>query len=144
MIRLVSERGVMSAKSEFKKNLKKLMKHQGFKSNEEFGELVGMSASKIQRLSDTSKKNCNGALDLDDADAIATALHTTLGYMTNNPYTSYMLDNTKKMYDYFELRKSVREGLRNALKASVQEDEIQDYLGEILSNVDALNTRKKK
>ena len=144
MIRLVSERGVMSAKSEFKKNLKKLMKHQGFKSNEEFGELVGMSASKIQRLTDTSKKNSNGALDLDDADAIATALHTTLGYMTGNPYTNYMLDNTKKMYDYFELRKSVREGLRNALKASLQEDAIQDYLGEILDNVDALNTRKKK
>jgi len=134
----------MSAKSEFKKNLKKLIKHQGFKSNEEFGELVGMSASKIQRLSDTSKKNCNGALDLDDADAIATALNTTLGYMTGNAYTDYMLNQTTKMRDELIVNKEQVKKQREYLQ--MREDQINRnlaYYDEILDKVDALHHRNK-
>jgi len=134
----------MSAKSEFKKKLKKLIKHQGFKSNEEFGELVGMSASKIQRLCDTSKKNCNGALDLDDADAIATALNTTLGYLTGNAYTDYMLNQTLKMRDELIVNRNQVKKQREYLK--IRDDQITrnlTYYDEILDKVDALQHRNK-
>ena len=40
----------MNAKKNFRKNLRKLITERGYKSNAEFGEKVGMTASKIVQL----------------------------------------------------------------------------------------------
>tara|TARA_R100001015_G_C4631874_1_gene194768 strand:- start:781 stop:1185 length:405 start_codon:yes stop_codon:yes gene_type:complete len=132
----------MSAKTEFRKNFKTLLKEKQHTASS-FSVLSGISRQKIQRLSDTSV-HADGAIDLDDADIIAAALGTTLGYMCGNKYTDYMLDQTKMMYDYFELRKEVRIYIQKALDSANQEDQIHEYLAEILSSVDALHHRTKK
>ncbi len=129
----------MTAKKEFKKSLKKLIKSKGYKSNQALADEVGMTANKIQRLSCTAKKSADQKIDLDDADKIATALGTTLGYMCGNKYTDYMLSQTRMMSDYFKQRKKVRIHLENALEVALQEDRIDEYLDEILANVDSLN-----
>lgn len=131
----------MTARTEFKKNLKKLIKKKGYKSNQALADKVGMTANKIQRLSCTAKKSANQKIDLNDADQIATALGTTLGYMCGNKYTDYMLSQTRMMSDYFKQRKKVRMHLENALEVALQEDRIDEYLDEILSNVDSLHRK---
>jgi DNA-binding Xre family transcriptional regulator len=131
----------MTARTEFKKNLKKLIKKKGYKSNQALADKVGMTANKIQRLSCTAKKSANQKIDLNDADKIATALGTTLGYMCGNKYTDYMLAQTRMMSDYFKQRKKVRMHLENALEVALQEDRIDEYLDEILSNVDSLHRK---
>ena len=64
--------------------------------------------------------------------------------MCGNKYTDYMLAQTKRMYDYFELRKEVRIYIQKALDSANQEDQIHEYLAEILASVDALGHRTKK
>ena len=132
----------MSAKSEFRQNFKKLLKAKGYTAAS-FSKECGLTRQKIQRLSDTSI-TADGKIDLDDADIIAAALGSTLGYMCGNKYTDYMLDQTKRMYDYFELRKEVRIYIQKALDSANQEDQIHEYLAEILASVDALGHRTKK
>ena len=132
----------MSAKSEFRKNFKMLLKRKGYTAAS-FSEVCGLTRQKIQRLSDTSIAN-DGAIDIDDADEIATALGTTLGYMTGNRYTDYMLDQTKKMYDYFEIRRKLRGHIKKIMSDAETEDEIHSYLREILMSVDALGHKSKK
>lgn len=132
----------MSAKTEFRKNFKKLLKAKGYTAAS-FSKVCGLTRQKIQRLSDTSIAN-DGAIDIDDADQIATALGTTLGYMTGNKFTGYMLDQTKIMYDYFETRKKLRTHIQKIMINSESEDQIHNYLAEILSSVDALGHKSKK
>tara|TARA_R100001086_G_scaffold123560_1_gene63668 strand:- start:290 stop:694 length:405 start_codon:yes stop_codon:yes gene_type:complete len=132
----------MSAKTEFRKNFKKTLKEKQLTASS-FSNLSGISRSKIQRLSDTSE-NADGAIDLDDADSIATALGTTLGYMTGNKYTDDMLDQTKKMYDYFVIKKQLRRHIKKIMSDAETEDEIHSYLKDILMSVDVLGHKSKK
>jgi len=127
------------AKKQFRKNLKKLIKKRGL-TNGTFGALVGMSTERIQRYSDSSK---DGRLDLGDADKIASALGTTLGYMTGNVLTDYMLDQTRKMYDENVVSLAEVEGTRKtlALRSEALASNIA-YLEEILDKVDALHQKK--
>lgn len=119
-----------------------LLKTKGYTAAS-FSEVCGLTRQKIQRLSDTSIA-ADGAIDIDDADEIATALGTTLGYMTGNKHTEYMLDQTKIMYDYFETRKRLRTHIQKIMINYESEDQIHNYLKEILSSVDALGHKSKK
>ena len=87
----------MGATSNFRRNFRKILKDQRF-TLAAFAEKVDMDVSKIQRLQDIKQ---DGAVTLEDADTISSALNTTLGYMCGNAYTDYMLDQTKMMRDYF-------------------------------------------
>tara|TARA_R110001632_G_scaffold38159_1_gene96103 strand:+ start:2849 stop:3241 length:393 start_codon:yes stop_codon:yes gene_type:complete len=125
---------MLDVKQEFKRNLKLLIKAKGYKSNDEFGAIVGMSGGKIQRLCDIYN---DGRVDLADAYSIAEALESTLGYMCGSPFTEYMLNQTKMMHDHF---KDMEEWRANyVMSLSDKEKPMRKYLEEIINSVDALN-----
>ena len=128
----------MGATNNFRRNFRKILKDQRY-TLAAFAEKVDMDVSKVQRLQDIKQ---DGAVTLEDADTIATALNTTLGYMCGNAYTDYMLDQTKMMRDYFARNVDRRDLYFEAMSADrSREKEILDYLDEILDSVDSL--RKK-
>ena len=128
----------MDATKNFRRNFRKILKDQNY-TLAAFAEKVDMDVSKVQRLQDLKQ---DGAVSLDDADIISSALNTTLGYMCGNAYTDYMLDQTKMMRDYFSRNLERRELYLNSLSDNRdKEKEILDYLDEILSSVDSLHRR---
>ena len=128
----------MDATKNFRRNFRKILKDQNY-TLAAFAEKVDMDVSKVQRLQDLKQE---GAVSLDDADIISSALNTTLGYMCGNAYTDYMLDQTKMMRDYFSRNVERRELYLNSLSDNRdKEKEILDYLDEILSSVDSLHRR---
>ena len=128
----------MDATKNFRRNFRKILKDQSY-TLAAFAEKVDMDVSKVQRLQDFKH---DGAVSLDDADIISSALNTTLGYMCGNAYTDYMLDQTKMMRDYFSRNVERREQYLNSLGDDRdREKEILDYLDEILSSVDSLHKR---
>ena len=128
----------MGATNNFRRNFRKILKDQRF-TLAAFAEKVDMDVSKIQRLQDIKQ---HGAVTLEDADTISSALNTTLGYMCGNAYTDYMLDQTKMMRDYFARNVDRRDLYFEAMSADrSREKEILDYLDEILDSVDSLHKR---
>ena len=128
----------MDATKNFRRNFRKILKDQSY-TLAAFAEKVDMDVSKVQRLQDVKQ---DGAVSLDDADIISSALNTTLGYMCGNAYTDYMLDQTKMMRNYFSRNLERRELYLNSLSDNRdKEKEILDYLDEILSSVDSLHRR---
>ena len=128
----------MDATKNFRRNFRKILKDQKY-TLAAFAEKVDMDVSKVQRLQDLKQ---DGAVSLDDADIISSALNTTLGYMCGNAYTDYMLDQTKMMRDYFSRNVERRELYLNSLGDDRdREKEILDYLDKILSSVDSLHKR---
>ena len=128
----------MDATKNFRRNFRKILKDQSY-TLAAFAEKVDMDVSKVQRLQDLKQ---DGAVSLDDADIISSALNTTLGYMCGNAYTDYMLDQTKMMRDYFSRNVERRELYLNSLGDDRdREKQILDYLDEILSSVDSLHKR---
>ena len=128
----------MDATKNFRRNFRKILKDQKY-TLAAFAEKVDMDVSKVQRLQDLKQ---DGAVSLDDADIISSALNTTLGYMCGNAYTDYMLDQTKMMRNYFSRNVERRELYLNSLGDDRdREKEILDYLDEILSSVDSLHKR---
>ena len=87
----------MDVKKNFRKNLRKLITDRAYKSNAEFGEKVGMSASKIQRLSNCAHDD--EGIDLGDASNIAAALNTTVGFMTGSVATDQLILKSKAMHE---------------------------------------------
>ena len=87
----------MNVKKNFRKNLRKLINDRGYKSNAEFGEKVGMSPSKIQRLSNCA--NEDDGIDLGDAAKIAAALNTTVGFMTGSVATDQLIMKSRAMHE---------------------------------------------
>ena len=128
----------MGATNNFRRNFRKILKDQRF-TLAAFAEKVDMDVSKIQRLQDIKQ---DGAVTLEDADTISSALNTTLGYMCGNAYTDYMLDQTKMMRDYFARNVDRRDLYFESMAADrSREKEILDYLDEILDSVDSLHKR---
>ena len=128
----------MGATKNFRRNFRKILKEQRY-TLAAFAEKVDMDVSKIQRLQDIKQE---GAVTLEDADTISSALNTTLGYMCGNAYTDYMLDQTKMMRDYFARNVDRRDLYFEAMAADrSREKEILDYLDEILDSVDSLHKR---
>ena len=128
----------MDATKNFRRNFRKILKDQKY-TLAAFAEKVDMDVSKVQRLQDLKQE---GAVSLDDADIISSALNTTLGYMCGNAYTDYMLDQTKMMRDYFSRNVERRELYLNSLgNDRDREKEILDYLDEVLASVDSLHKR---
>ena len=128
----------MGATKNFRRNFRKILKDQRY-TLAAFAEKVDMDVSKIQRLHDITQ---DGAVTLEDADTISSALNTTLGYMCGNAYTDYMLDQTKMMRDYFARNVDRRDLYFEAMAADrSREKEILDYLDEILDSVDSLHKR---
>ena len=128
----------MGATNNFRRNFRKILKDQRF-TLAAFAGKVDMDVSKIQRLQDIKQ---DGAVTLEDADTISSALNTTLGYMCGNAYTDYMLDQTKMMRDYFARNVDRRDLYFEAMAADrSREKEILDYLDEILDSVDSLHKR---
>jgi transcriptional regulator with XRE-family HTH domain len=132
----------MDATNNFRRNLRKILKHHKY-TLAEFAEKVDMDVSKIQRMQDINQM---GAINIDDADKISTALSTTIGYMCGNAYTDYMLDQTKLMADHFRQKQKARDGIISTLSLmfeadSEKEDGILRYLDEILDSVDSLHKR---
>ena len=128
----------MSATKNFRRNFRKILKDQRY-TLAAFAEKVDMDVSKVQRLQGIKQ---DGAITLEDADSISSALNTTVGYMCGNAYTDYMLDQTKMMRDYFARNVDRRDLYFEAMSADrSREKEILDYLDEILDSVDSL--RKK-
>ena len=128
----------MAATNNFRRNFRKILKDQRY-TLAAFAEKVDMDVSKVQRLQDIKQ---DGAVTLEDADTIASALNTTLGYMCGNAYTDYMLDQTKMMRDYFARNVDRRDLYFEAMAADrSREKEILDYLDEILDSVDSLHKR---
>ena len=128
----------MGATNNFRRNFRKILKDQRY-TLAAFAEKVDMDVSKVQRLQDIKQ---DGAVTLEDADSISSALNTTLGYMCGNAYTDYMLDQTKMMRDYFARNVDRRDLYFEAMAADrSREKEILDYLDEILDSVDSLHKR---
>ena len=128
----------MGATNNFRRNFRKILKDQRY-TLAAFAEKVDMDVSKVQRLQDIKQ---DGAVTLEDADTISSALNTTLGYMCGNAYTEYMLDQTKMMRDYFARNVDRRDLYFEAMAADrSREKEILDYLDEILDSVDSLHKR---
>ena len=128
----------MGATKNFRRNFRKILKDQRY-TLAAFAEKVDMDVSKVQRLQDIKQ---DGAVTLEDADTISSALNTTLGYMCSNAYTDYMLDQTKMMRDYFARNVDRRDLYFEAMAADrSREKEILDYLDEILDSVDSLHKR---
>ena len=128
----------MSATKNFRRNFRSMLKDQKY-TLAAFAEKVDMDVSKIQRMQDLKQ---DGAVSLNDADLIATALNTTLGYMCGNAYTDYMLDQTKMIREYFARNVERRDLYFNAMALDrLKEKEILDYLDEILGSVDSLKKR---
>ena len=128
----------MGATNNFRRNFRKILKDHRF-TLAAFAEKVDMDVSKIQRLQDIKQ---DGAVTLEDAATISSALNTTLGYMCGNAYTDYMLDQTKMMRDYFARNVDRRDLYFEAMAADrSREKEILDYLDEILDSVDSLHKR---
>jgi len=128
----------MGATNNFRRNFRKILKDQRY-TLAAFAEKVDMDVSKIQRLQDIKQ---DGAVTLEDADTISSALNTTLGYMCGNAYTDYMLDQTKMMRDYFARNVDRRDLYFEAMASDrSREKEILDYLDEILDSVDSLRKR---
>ena len=128
----------MNATKNFRRNFRKILKDQRY-TLAAFAEKVDMDVSKIQRLQDIKQ---DGAVTLDDADLISSALNTTLGYMCGNAYTDYMLDQTKMMRDYFARNVDRRDLYFEAMASDrKKEREILGYLDEILDSVDSLHKR---
>ena len=128
----------MGATNNFRRNFRKILKDQRY-TLAAFAEKVDMDVSKIQRLQDIKQ---DGAVTLEDADTISSALNTTLGYMCGNAYTDYMLDQTKMMRDYFSRNVDRRDLYFQAMSSDrSREKEILKYLDEILDSVDSLDKR---
>ena len=128
----------MSATKNFRRNFRKILKDQRY-TLAAFAEKVDMDVSKVQRLQGIKQ---DGAITLEDADSISSALNTTVGYMCGNAYTDYMLDQTKMMRDYFARNVDRRDLYFEAMSADrSREKEILDYLDEILDSVDSLHKR---
>ena len=128
----------MGATNNFRRNFRKILKDQRY-TLAAFAEKVDMDVSKVQRLQDIKQ---DGAITLEDADSISSALNTTVGYMCGNAYTDYMLDQTKMMRDYFARNVDRRDLYFEAMAADrSREKEILDYLDEILDSVDSLHKR---
>ena len=128
----------MGATKNFRRNFRKILKDQRY-TLAAFAEKVDMDVSKIQRLQDIKQ---DGAVTLEDADTISSALDTTLGYMCGNAYTDYMLDQTKMMRDYFARNVDRRDLYFEAMATDrSKEKEILNYLDEILDSVDSLHKR---
>ena len=128
----------MSATKNFRRNFRSMLKDQKY-TLAAFAEKVDMDVSKIQRMQDLKQ---DGAVSLNDADLIATALNTTLGYMCGNAYTDYMLDQTKMIREYFARNVERRDLYFDAMALDrLKEKEILDYLDEILGSVDSLKKR---
>ncbi len=128
----------MSATKNFRRNFRSMLKDQKY-TLAAFAEKVDMDVSKIQRMQDLKQ---DGAVSLNDADLIATALNTTLGYMCGNAYTDYMLDQTKMIREYFARNMERRDLYFDAIALDrLKEKEILDYLDEILGSVDSLKKR---
>ena len=128
----------MSATKNFRRNFRSMLKDQKY-TLAAFAEKVDMDVSKIQRMQDLKQ---DGAVSLNDADLIATALNTTLGYMCGNAYTDYMLDQTKMIREYFARNMERRDLYFDAMALDrLKEKEILDYLDEILGSVDSLKKR---
>ena len=133
----------MSVKNNFRKNLRKLMSERGYKSNAEFGEKVGMSPSKIQRLSSCSSDD--KTIDLGDAAKISVALGTTLGHMTGAAATEQLIEKSKTMHKgtvgaiaYLEKDLIARERRIKELKHD------QKFIEEMLAAFFPLDAIKKK
>ena len=128
----------MDATKNFRRNFRKILRERKC-TLAAFAEQVDMDVSKIQRMQDIKQ---DGAVTLDDADLISSALNTTLGYMCGNAYTDYMLDQTKMMRDYFARNVDRRDLYFEAMAADRRkEKEILGYLDEILDSVDSLHKR---
>lgn len=126
----------IGASQSFRTNLRKILKQKKY-TLAYFAEVVDMDVSKIQRFQDQKQ---TGAISLDDAEKIASALETTLGYMCDNTYTDYMLQKTLLLREFFTTRADQwREFQSMTEKKHDMEIEIVDYLEEILTNVDTLN-----
>lgn len=126
----------IGASQSFRTNLRKILKQKKY-TLAYFAEVVDMDVSKIQRFQDQKQ---TGAISLDDAEKIASALETTLGYMCDNTYTDYMLQKTLLLREFFTTRADHwREFQSMTEKKHDMEIEIVDYLEEILTNVDTLN-----
>ena len=128
----------MDATKNFRRNFRKILRERKC-TLAAFAEQVDMDVSKIQRMQDIKQ---DGAVTLDDADLISSALNTTLGYMCGNAYTDYMLDQTKMMRDYFARNVDRRDLYFEAMASDRRkEKEILGYLDEILDSVDSLHKR---
>ena len=88
-----------SAKVAFKQNLKKLIKLKGL-THADLAEMTEMSTSKIQRLSDVSESQADAAIDLNDADRVANALDTTVGYMCGSSQMNLILQYGQAIQEF--------------------------------------------
>ena len=126
----------IGASQSFRTNLRKILRQKKY-TLAYFAEVVDMDVSKIQRFQDQKQ---NGAISLDDAEKIASALGTTLGYMCDNSYTDYMLQKTLLLREFFTTRADQWREFRSITEKKYDmEIEIIEYLEEILTNVDPLN-----
>jgi hypothetical protein len=128
-----------SPKWQFKRNLVRLLKLKNM-THADLAEMTDMSTSKVQRLADCSIKAADAGIDLNDADAIALALGTTVGYLCGTTKTKDMLQQTVMMQQFAE---QYLQRLKE-LKKTLAQDEIvvggiETYLSFILDNIDELN-----
>tara|TARA_R100001015_G_scaffold2145_1_gene633 strand:- start:1828 stop:2295 length:468 start_codon:yes stop_codon:yes gene_type:complete len=99
-------------------------------------EIAGAETETIARIFNGSQKN----IRLGEAIGIAKALHTTVSYLANSEDTTYMLENTRRVYDY--LRSDHENNVQAQGYLKDREKEITkniDYFEAILLRVDALD-----
>ena len=99
-------------------------------------EIAGSETEIITRIFNGSQKN----IRLGEAIGIAKALKTTVSYLANSEDTTYMLENTRRVYDY--LRSDHENNVQAQGYLKDREKEIAkniNYFEAILQRVDALD-----
>jgi hypothetical protein len=128
-----------SPKWQFRRNLVRLLKLKKM-THADLAEMTDMSTSKVQRLTDCSIKAADAHIDLNDADAIALALGTTVGYLCGTTKTKDMLQQTVMMQQFaVQYLKRLKELKKTLAQDEIVVGEIETYLSFILSNIDELN-----
>ena len=128
-----------SPKWQFKRNLSRLLKLKKM-THADLADMTDMSTSKVQRISDCSIKAADAHLDLNDADAIASALGTTVGYLCGTIKTRDMLRQTLIMQQFcVEYVQRIEKIQKTLAQDKIVVGGIETYLSFILSNIDELN-----
>ena len=116
---------------------KKIEENMGKKlTHAAIAEIAGAETETIARIFNGSQKN----IRLGEAIGIAKALRTTVSYLANSEDTTYMLENTRRVYDY--LTSDHDNNIQAQAYLKEREKEITknvDYFDAILQRVDALD-----
>ena len=118
----------------FRNNLAKALINKNI-SKDAFAKSVGMSTSKIQRLSNPAE---SGSIDLNDACLISEELGTTVGYMTGSVLTDKGIAAVNLFSEYFNEMESNRKQVEQTIQKYAHL-EIPEKMKALVKSIDFKN-----